>query len=86
MDIDDKSSCIVSCIEKSGSAAEYQQPSYLKVDGNKVVNENHIRWVERLHDCMYICMKSNDVQSVCKGNNTETFDLLNNKFETKPKN
>lgn len=70
MDIDDKSSCIVSCIEKNGSASENQQPNYLKVDGNKVVNENHVQWVKRLHDCMYICMKTNDVNSVCKGNST----------------
>lgn len=76
MDFEDKSNCILSCMDKYGSATVKQQPRYIKVDGDVIVNEKHVRWVKRLHDCMYICMKTNSP-------NTEAIEFNSGKFEPK---
>ena len=31
------------------------QSSYIKVDGNAVINEKYIRWIYQIDKCMEIC-------------------------------
>ena len=32
--------------------------SYLKTDNNKIISEQHIRWVKKMNDCLEVCIKS----------------------------
>ena len=59
---------------------------YTKVDNNKVINLNHIRWVKKMDECLQICTKSNgcgenDTSKLCKLNNPTSYDKINRLFE-----
>jgi hypothetical protein len=61
---------------------------YLKTDDNKVINEKHIRWIKKISECLEICMKSdgcsgsnNDTHKICKLNNPDSYNKLNNFFK-----
>ena len=62
--------------------------SYLKTDDNRIINENCIRWIKKMNDCLEVCIKStgcttrfNDTHKICKINNPSSYDKLNKFFE-----
>ena len=60
--------------------------SYIKTDDNKVINENHIRWIKKINNCMEVCTKSvgcgiEDTHKICKINSNDSFVKLNKLFE-----
>jgi hypothetical protein len=64
-----------------------KKEKYIKTDDNKVVNENCIRWVKKMNECMQICTKPDgcilqiSTQRVCKSNSPESYNKLNELFE-----
>ena len=65
--------------------------TYIRTDDNKIVNENCIKWVKKMDECMNICTKSigcggfmgvEGTHKVCKTNNINSYTLLNKHFET----
>ena len=61
--------------------------SYIKVDDNRILNENCIRWVKKMDECLEICavqtgclLKQNTI-SVCKISNMDSYNKLNKFFE-----
>jgi len=44
---------------------------YIKMEDGLVLNINNIRWIKKVHDCMYICTKDN-------GNNVSTSHVICN--------
>jgi len=62
--------------------------SYVKTDDNRIINENSIRWIKKMNDCLEVCIKStgcntilNDTHKICKINNASSYDKLNKFFE-----
>ena len=62
--------------------------NYIKVDNNKIINENCIRWVKKMDECLEICTKSTgcnsitgDTHKICKANNEASYNKLNKLFE-----
>jgi hypothetical protein len=68
------------------NAAVYNIQTFIKVDDNKVVNENAIRWVKKMDECLAICAKQlgcsgdGDTHKVCKISNPESYERLNRHF------
>ena len=67
---------------------ENNQNSYLKTDDHKIINEKHIRWVKKINDCLEVCNKSSgctlkfgDTHKICKVNNLDSYNKLNQYFE-----
>ena len=63
-----------------------KNPSFLKTDENKIINETCIRWVKKMSDCLAVCTKSNgcsdlDTHSICKLNSPYSYNKLNKHFE-----
>ena len=65
-----------------------RHPAYIKTDDNKIINEQHIRWVKKLNDCLEVCTKSTgcnidskDTHKICKVNNLNSYNKLNKHFE-----
>ena len=64
-----------------------KKENYIKTDDNKVVNENCIRWVKKMNECMEVCIKKEGCISqvsthrVCKSNSPEGYNKLNELFE-----
>jgi hypothetical protein len=67
---------------------------YIKTDDNKIINEKHIRWVQKMGDCLEVCTKSigcsvnvkngdthRDTHRICKLNNLDSYNKLNKFFE-----
>jgi hypothetical protein len=61
---------------------------YIKTDDNKIINEKHIRWVQKMSDCLQVCMKTTgcslenkDTHKICKLNNLDSYNKLNKYFE-----
>jgi hypothetical protein len=60
--------------------------TYIKADGNKIINEKCIRWVKKIDECLLVCTKSNgcggdgDTNKICKINNSESYNKLNKHF------
>jgi len=61
---------------------------YLKTDDNKIINEKHIRWVQKFSDCLKVCTKSvgcdpynGGTHKICKLNNLDSYNKLNKHFE-----
>ena len=66
---------------------------FIKTDNNVIVNENTIRWVKKINDCMEICSKlngcfyhdslSNTVElfRVCKSITPKSYEKLNRHFQ-----
>ena len=64
------------------------QNSYLKADGNVIINEKMIRWVQKMDECLEVCTKFNGcsikdrtTQKICRLNNYESYSKLNKYFE-----
>jgi hypothetical protein len=61
---------------------------YLRVDGDKIINETCIRWVQKMDDCLYVCSKitgcniqNGGTHKICKINNLDSYNKLNKHFE-----
>ena len=50
----------------------------IKMDDGLVLNIRNIRWIKKVHDCMYICSKDN-------GNNISTSHVICNSREKNEK-
>lgn len=66
---------------------ENNKPTYLKTDNNRVINENAIRWVEKMSDCLEVCLKTDGCSvegkttiRICKLNNPDSYNILNKHF------
>jgi hypothetical protein len=66
---------------------ETSQPSYIKADDNKIINEKQIRWVKKMSECLAVCTKSTGCKAnkgthtICKLNNPDSYNKLNAFFE-----
>jgi hypothetical protein len=62
-------------------------PGYFRTDGNKVINERHIRWIKKINDCLEVCTKNDgcvvgkDTHQVCKLYTPDSYKKLNSLFE-----
>ena len=60
--------------------------TFIKVDNDKIININCIRWVKKMDECLQICSKSIgcsiklDTHEVCKINNQESYNRLEKYF------
>jgi hypothetical protein len=67
--------------------------SFIKMDNNIAVNKMYIRWIRKVNDCIEVCSKqtgcdmtkqniinSTDTLKICRVNNPENFDKLNQIF------
>ena len=63
---------------------------FLKADDNRIINENCIRWVKKMNDCLEVCMKTTgcsirysdgDTLKICKLNSPDSYEKLNKHFE-----
>jgi hypothetical protein len=62
---------------------------YFKTDDNMIINENCIRWVKKMSDCLEVCIKTvgcnsqinGDTHKICKLNNPTSYNKLNKHFE-----
>ena len=61
--------------------------SYCKTDENKVINERHIRWINKMNDCLEVCTKGNgctkgkDTHRICKLYTPDSYNKLNSLFD-----
>jgi hypothetical protein len=61
--------------------------SFIKTDNEVLINENCIRWVKKMNECLEICIKSNgcygevDTHKICKVKNLANFKKFDNFFE-----
>jgi len=70
---------------------ETNTTSYIKTDENIVINEQCIRWIKQMDECLFVCTKStgcNDfvgrhrsTHKVCKSSNPESYAKLNKLFD-----
>jgi hypothetical protein len=66
---------------------ENTKVSYIKTDDNRIINENCIRWVKKMDDCLEVCALQTgctlryNTMSVCKIYNIESYNKLNKHFE-----
>ena len=64
-----------------------KENSYIKTDENKIINEQQIRWVKKMNDCLEVCIRSNGCKvrlhthTICKSNNLFSYNRLNKHFE-----
>ena len=59
---------------------------YVKCDDNIIINENWIKWIRKVDDCLYVCTKPNgchekDTLKICKINSVESYKKFNKYFE-----
>ncbi len=60
--------------------------SFIRADGNKIINEKMIRWIKQMDLCLEVCTKSDgcsqsNVHKICKLNNPDSYDKLNKLFQ-----
>ena len=66
---------------------EQTNVSYIKLDANTMINENCIRWVKKMGDCLEVCAIPNgcnlkyNLHSICKVDNLDSYNKLNKHFE-----
>ena len=68
---------------------ENNKTVYFKTDNNMIINENCIRWVKKMNDCLEVCIKTSgcslyhntDTHKICKLNNPDSYNKLNEHFE-----
>jgi len=66
---------------------EDNNPLFIKVDDNVILNMKCIRWVKKMDECLQICSKSDgcswngNTHKVCKINNEDSYRRLNRYFE-----
>lgn len=60
--------------------------SFIKTDNDVLINENCIRWVKKMDECLEVCIKSNgcyggvDTHKICKVKNLANFKKLDKFF------
>jgi len=59
---------------------------FLKIDDNKILNLNCIKWAKRIDECLEICTKGDgcyvgDTHKLCKVNNPKSYEMLIKYFE-----
>jgi hypothetical protein len=63
---------------------------YFKTDDNRIINENCIRWVKKMSDCLEVCIKQSgcylydgvrDTHKICKLNSPDSYNKLNKHFD-----
>jgi len=65
---------------------------FIKVDNDKVLNLEFIRWIKKMDECFYICSKmngcysnneniNNETNRVCKSTNSVSYNKLAKLFE-----
>lgn len=59
---------------------------FIKIDGDKILEANSIKWVKRINECMEICIKGDgcyvgDTHKLCKVNNPESYERLEKHFQ-----
>jgi hypothetical protein len=68
---------------------EERNTDFIIFDDGLVLNKNHIRWIKKIHDCMYICTKSSGCSEsarsshvICSSNENQKkdFDKINQIF------
>ncbi len=37
---------------------ENNKTTYLKADDNRIINANAIRWVQKMSDCLEVCLRT----------------------------
>ncbi len=67
---------------------ENSKTVYFKTDDNRIINENSVRWVKKMSDCLEVCIKvsgcnldNGDTHKICKVNNPDSYNKLNEHFE-----
>lgn len=63
--------------------------SFLKTDNNTIINEQSIKWIKKMNDCLQICTKNQgcnvidwiDTHRICKNNSPDTFNKYNEYFK-----
>lgn len=78
---------IINTQDRSYVPMENKRPTYIRTDNNKIINEQHIRWVQKTGDCLEVCIKmtgynmqNNDTHKICKLNNIDSYNKLNKFF------
>jgi len=69
---------------------ENSKTVYFKTDDNIIINENCIRWVKKMSDCLEVCIKVSgcdlkdthkDTHKICRLNNPDSYNKLNEHFK-----
>ena len=60
--------------------------NYIKTDDNKIINEQHIRWVKKMNECLQVCTitvgcSNSQLHNICKINSSSSYSKLNKYFE-----
>ena len=62
-------------------------PTFLKTNDNKIINQKHIHWVQKIGYCLHVCTRSigcninnGTTHQICKLNNPHSFHTLNTFF------
>lgn len=65
---------------------ENREVVYIKLSDDVIINENCIRWVKKMNECLKICTKSNGctmdyhTNIICKKDNLNSYNKLNKHF------
>lgn len=76
-------------VNVSSVTPEYYN-NYIKADNNKIINEESIKWIKKIDDCLEICTSSKgcrlgiNTHSLCKVNNYDSYMKLNAHFNEYP--
>ena len=67
---------------------ENNNTTYIKTDDNRIINANAIRWVQKMSDCLEVCLRTQGCNvhdgstiRICKLNNPDSYNILNKHFE-----
>lgn len=53
---------------------------FIKVDNNTIININAIRWVNKMDECLAVCIIKRTTHNICKSNNYDSYTILNKYF------
>ena len=67
---------------------ENNKTVYFKTDDNRIINENCIRWVHKMNDCLEVCIlisgcnpkDKTTTHKICELNNHDSYNKLNKHF------
>jgi hypothetical protein len=62
------------------------ESTYIKVDNNRIINTNFIRWIGLGDKCFYICNEmdgctGDTIHQLCKINNPKSFETIKKFFD-----
>ena len=63
-----------------------KEVEFIKIDDNKILNFNCIKWAKKIDECLEICTKGDgcyigDTHKLCKKTNPESYEKLNKHFQ-----